>query len=346
MKKGLRIIINLLILLVVAGFVWYMISSFNKDEVSYAMTDTEQDMDVFVSPYTKEASFETPENICAMELVDNKIYLTAMNSVMIYDLVGTLLNRFEVNGIVSYESDDDFSDGIGIAGGAISETVNKSSDAVANVAGETLNDAGGVRDIAIKENLIYLLFPTSIKVYSHEGLEVKAWEACSDNSNYCSLTLTSDYVFVTDADNKNICKYTIDGNFIDFINSPRGFVIPSYSFDIDIWNDTIYCVNSGRQQIETYTLDGDFIASFGHPGGQPGAFAGCCNPTHILFTNEGDILTSEKGNPRICVFEKNGRLKNLLLNSKMLGGGSNAYDIKMSNDKLYVALNKTVSVFR
>ena len=342
MKKGLRIIINVLILLVVSGFVWYMISSFNKDEASYAMTETEQDMDVFVSPYTKETSFEAPDNICALELDDNKIYVATMNSVLIYDLTGTLLNRFEVSGLVNYESDD-FSDGTGIVD-AVSETAGKS--ATANVAGGTLNDAVGVRDIAIRDNLIYLLFPTSIKVYSHEGLEVKAWEACSDNSNYCSLTLASNYVFVTDADNKNICKYTTNGNFITFINSPRGFVIPSYSFDIDAWNDTIYCVNSGRQQIETYTLNGEFIASFGHPGGQPGAFSGCCNPTHILFTNEGDILTSEKGNPRICVFEKNGRFKNLLLNSKMLGGGSNAYDIKISNEKLYVALNKTVSVFK
>ena len=345
MGKGLRIIINVLILLVVASFVRYMISSFSKDEASYAMTETEQDMDIFVSPYAKETSFEVLESICALELVDDKIYVATMNSVLIYDLMGTLLSRFEVSGIVNYESGD-LSAGTGIIGEAAGETVGKSAGAAADRAGKTSNNAVGVRDIAIRENLIYLLFPTSLKVYSHEGMEVKAWEACSDNSNYCSFTLASDYVFVTDADNKNICKYTTDGNFITFINSPRGFIIPSYSFDIDTWNDTIYCVNAGRQQIETYTLNGEFIASFGHPGGQPGAFAGCCNPSHILFTNEGDILTSEKGNPRICAFEKNGRFKNLLLNSKTLGGGSNAYDIKICDDKLYVALNKTVSVFK
>ena len=321
MKKELRIIINVLILLVVAGFVWYMISSFSKEKPSYNPAETEQQNEVvFVSPYTKSLSFEVPEKICALELVDDKIYVAAMNSVMIYDLSGTLMNRFVVSGVVDYGGND----------GA-----------------ETGADAGGdVRDLTVMDSLIYVLFPTSIKVYSLDGQEVNAWEACSFNSNYCSMTLASDFVFVTDAENKNICKYTTDGNFITFIESPRGFVIPSFSFDIATWNDTIYCVNSGRQQIEMYTLDGNFIASFGHPGGQPGAFAGCCNPSHILFTNEGDILTSEKGNPRICVFEKNGRFKNLLLNSKVLGGGSNAYDIKINSDKLYVALNKTVSVFK
>ena len=302
MRKGLRIVINILILLVVAGFVLYMISSLNNEEVLYSSSETEQqDNEVFVSPYKKEASFEVSDIISAFELVDSKLYIATNSSVMIYDLSGTLLNRFEVG--------------------------------------------TGTRDIVVSDNLVYLLFPASIKVYSPEGREVNAWRACSDNSNYCSLTLVSDYVFVTDADNKNICKYTVDGNFIKFIHSPRGFVIPEFSFDIDAWNDTIYCVNAGRQQIETYTLNGDFIASFGHPGGQPGAFAGCSNPAHILFTAEGEILTSEKGNPRICIFEKNGRFKSQLLNNRMLGGGSNAYDLKICDDKLYIALNKTVSVF-
>ena len=319
MGKGLRIIINILILLIVIGFVWYMISSLSMEKSSYTMAETEQqDEVVFVSPYTKSLSFEVPEKICALELVDDKIYVAAMNSVMIYDLSGALMKRFVVSGVVDYGSDDEV---------------------------ESADAGGSVRDIAVMDNLIYVLFPTSIKVYSLEGQEVNAWEACSFNSSYCSMTLTSDFVFVTDAEDKNICKYTIDGNFVTFIDSPRGFVIPSFSFDIATWNDTIYCVNSGRQQIETYTLNGDFIASFGHPGGQPGAFAGCCNPAHISFTSDGDILTSEKGNPRVGIFEKNGRFKSQLLNSKMLGGGSNAYDIKISNEKLYVALNKTISVF-
>ena len=332
MRKGLRIIINILILLVVAGFVWYMISSLSKEEVLYSGAEAEQQgQDVFVSPYTKESSFIVPENINALELSDNKIFIATTNSVMIYDLSGTLMGSFKVSGIISYEDGDELSDVTDMG----SEAINEDAGSVA-----------GVRDIVVSDNLIYLLFPTSIKVYSLEGLEVNAWKACSDNSNYCSLTLTSGFVFVTDAENKNICKYTIDGNFIKFIHSPRGFVIPNFSFDIDTWNDTIYCVNAGRQQIEKYTPDGDFIASFGHPGGQPGAFAGCCNPAYILFTAEGDMMTSEKGNPRICLYEKNGRFKSLLLNSKILGGGSNAYDIKISNEKLYVALNKTVSVFK
>ena len=301
MGKGLRIIINILILFIVIGFVWYMISSLSNEESLYPETE-QQDKEVFVSPYTKETSFDVLDNICAFELADNKIYIATMNSVMIYDLSGRLLTSITVR--------------------------------------------SGVRDIAVNNNLIYILFSTNIKVYSTEGQEVNDWEACSDNSNYCSLTITSGFVFVTDADNKNICKYTTDGNFVTFIHSPRDFIIPNFSFDIDTWNDTIYCVNAGRQQIETYTLNGDFIASFGHPGGQPGAFAGCCNPAYISFTPEGDILTSEKGNPRICIFEKNGRFKSLLLNNKMLGGGSNAYDIKICNDKLYVAQNKTVSVFK
>ena len=91
MKKELRIIINVLILLVVAGFVWYMISSFSKEKPSYNSVETEQQNEVvFVSPYAKEYSFEVQENICALELVDDKIYVAAMNSVI--DRKSTRLN--------------------------------------------------------------------------------------------------------------------------------------------------------------------------------------------------------------------------------------------------------------
>ena len=96
------------------------------------------------------------------------------------------------------------------------------------------------------------------------------------------MALTGDFVFITDAQNKNIVKYSREGNFKTFIDSPRDFIIPSYSFDILSYNDTLYCVNSGRHLIESYTLDGDFIAAFGGSGTEHGFFAGCCNSYNFV----------------------------------------------------------------
>ena len=202
-----------------------------------------------------------------------------------------------------------------------------------------------VRDITIGEKNIYVLYPSFIEVYSTEGELTNQWEACSELSDYCSFALAGDFVFVTDAANKNICKYTKEGHFVKFIHSPYNFIIPSYSFDIESKNDTIYCANSGRHLIEAYTLDGKFIAAFGGPGSEPGAFVGCCNPVYLSFSPEGELITSEKGNPRISSFERSGKFKEVLLNSKMLGGGNRAYEVRTDENQLFVAGKNKISIF-
>ena len=201
-----------------------------------------------------------------------------------------------------------------------------------------------VRDLTVGEENIYVLYPSFIEVYSTDGELIHQWEACSELSDYCSFTLAGNFVFVTDAENKNICKYTKEGNFVKFIRSPHNFIIPSYSFDIESRNDTIYCVNSGRHLIESYTLDGEFIAAFGGPGSEPGAFAGCCNPVYLSFSSEGELITSEKGNPRISSFERNGKFKEIVLNSRLLGGGNKAYEVQADKGRLFVAGKNKISI--
>ena len=202
-----------------------------------------------------------------------------------------------------------------------------------------------IRDIKVETGRIYLLYPTEIEVFTTDGDRITGWKARRDNSDYCSFVLASDYIFVTDAGNKHICKYTKAGEFMAIILSPDGFIIPSYAFDIIHINDTIYCSNSGRHQIECYTLEGEFIASFGKSGNEAGRFAGCCNPVYLAATPNGEILTSEKGNPRISCFSHRGTFKTVLLGSKALGGGTKAYDIKVQDDKVYVAGKNVLSVY-
>lgn len=203
----------------------------------------------------------------------------------------------------------------------------------------------GARDIMADGDDIYILYSSLIEVYNKEGVRTRMWEACSDLSDYCSFCLAGGFVFVTDAENKNICKYTKEGNFARFIQSPGGFIIPSYSFDIEARGDTLYCVNSGRHKIETYTLGGDYIASFGKAGAEAGSFAGCCNPAYITLTPGGDILASEKGVPRVSSFRRDGTLKEVMLNKSYLGGGTKAYGIKTDGKQFFVAGEKTITIY-
>ena len=301
MKKTPKIIFNLTMLLVIIGFVWYMAASVNKEKLPNSAHNREAEAP-FDSPYQQVSSFELPEEINRFELRDNRLFISAGQSVYIYDTEGNQLTNFTV--------------------------------------GE------GVRDITVDGAEIYILYPARIAVFSLDGQPLRQWEAYSNRSDYCSFTLAGDALFVTDAENKYISKYDTEGYFERFIKSPAGFIIPSYSFDIDSWNDTIYCVNSGRHRIETYTIGGSFIAAFGSHGSEAGLFAGCCNPVYISFASCGTLITSEKGNPRISSFERNGKFKEMWLNSKMLGGGNKAYQVRAIDDKLLVAGNRKIMTFK
>ncbi|MDR0437065.1 MAG: hypothetical protein LBH22_02045 [Bacteroidales bacterium] len=203
----------------------------------------------------------------------------------------------------------------------------------------------GVRDIVVDHSAIYVLYPTEIILYTFNGQKKHEWQACSDNSDYCKVTTTKDYVFVTDAENKNIVQYTKKGGLVRFIRSPVGFIIPSYTFDIININDTIYTANSGRHRIESYTLNGEFITSFGKSGAQAGAFAGCCNPVYLAQTANGNILTSEKGNPRISSYGRDGKFRTILFDAEMLGGGTAAFKMQVFGENIYIASKKTISVY-
>ena len=203
-----------------------------------------------------------------------------------------------------------------------------------------------VRDIATEDDLIYILFPARIEVYNTDGELVRDWEACSAHSDYCSFTLAPGSVFVSDAANKNLCKYTTEGNFVKFINSPNRFIIPSYTFGVTYVDGVIHCSNSGRHQVEKYSLDGEYIGAYGKPGTVAGMFCGCCNPVHLTHTSTGEIITSEKGSPRISCYGSDGQFRSVLLDDKVLGGGRVAYDVKVLDDKIFVAGKDMISTFQ
>jgi len=301
MGKNLKIIVNIAVFFLIGTFIWYVVTSVNKEELTYIELHSEADR-TFVSPYEFVSDFTLPAEVNRFEYDDGKLFISAGNDIYVYNATGEKQTSFAVK--------------------------------------------PDVRDIAVEDGNIYVLYPTFIEVYSQQGDSIHQWEACSELSDYCSLAIAGDFVFVTDAENKNICKYTKEGYFVKFIQSPRGFIIPSYAFDIVSRNDTIFCSNAGRHLVESYTLDGDFIAAFGGPGSDSGFFAGCCNPSFLTFASDGRLLTSEKGNPRISGFDRNGNFQGILLNSRLLGGGSKAYEMRSKGNFLYVAGKNKISAFK
>jgi hypothetical protein len=303
-KKRWRILLNIAVILTVAGFVAYMFLSVNEQLNDTVATSERAFDNDFVSPCTLETSFTVPQDIRHFKIIDNLIYIVTDDSVNIASIDGSRISAFAI------------------------DASKKNAD------------------IAVDDGEIYLLGYQEINVFNKYGSLVNTFEACSNNSLFASIALTEDYMFITDAENLNINKFTRKGDFAGFIESVHRFVIPTGEFDIEAFNDTVYCVNSGRRLIESYLPDGRFLASFGVPGSAPGAFSGCSNPASIIFTSDGRLLTSEKGNPRVCLYERSGRFIEMLLNARMLGGGHEAYEIQVSENKLFVAYRKEIKIFK
>ena len=66
----------------------------------------------------------------------------------------------------------------------------------------------------------------------------------------------------------------------------------------------------------------------------------------ITPANGGELLTSEKGIPRVSCYDKEGKFRSVLLDSKALGGGHTAYDVRIMKDRLIVAGGDKISVFQ
>jgi len=298
MDKSIKVAVNIVIFLIVIGFIIYVLRPDGDEKQVLIQNPAAQTFD---SDYQLRASFDVKDSVVAFELHGTRLYVAGKESISIYNFRGKQLSSFKIK--------------------------------------------ANVRDIAISHKRLFVLYPAFIENYSLNGDSLNAWDACSELSDYSSFTITNDFVFVSDVGHKNICKYTREGHFVQFIESPDKFITPSHFFDITHKNDTIYCANPGRHRVESYSLNGEFIAAFGHAGSDGGAFAGCCNPSYIHFDQQGRLLTSEKGNPRISHYAQSGGFKQILLNQSMLGGGHLPYQIKTLDNKLVTAVKYQIKVF-
>jgi DNA-binding beta-propeller fold protein YncE len=202
-----------------------------------------------------------------------------------------------------------------------------------------------VRDIATCDKYIYVLFDNCIEMYSANGTLLNSIKPTDIKHDFCSIAISSGYIYATDVANKNICKFSIEGNFIKSFQSPKGFLVTNYSFDIAYSNKKIYCINPGKRKVEIFDTTGNYLGSFGASQEDGGMFHGYYNPIYIATTSTGEIISSEKGHPQIACYSEEGDYRNTLIDTDTIGGGNMAYDIKINKNKIYVANDNIISTY-
>ncbi|MHB9031118.1 MAG: NHL repeat-containing protein [Candidatus Latescibacterota bacterium] len=174
--------------------------------------------------------------------------------------------------------------------------------------------------IAVDKNGdIYLGMTGHIEVWDRKGAKKAHWKDSGDNAMLTSIVVTDDCVYAADAGNRILRKYDKNGNEMVEIGGENadkdipGCVVPGRFFDVDIDPDGfIWLVNPGRHTLENYTPEGDLRSSWGVYSMEIEGFCGCCNPSHITILDDGRFITSEKGIPRVKVYDRLGNLESVV----------------------------------
>lgn len=160
---------------------------------------------------------------------------------------------------------------------------------------------------------VYVGLRDHIEVFDSDGQRVASWPSHGPKAQLTSIALAEEDVFVADAGGRVVVRCDLDGNRIAEIgqkderrNIP-GFSIPSPYFDVAMAPDGLLrVVNPGKHLIEAYTFDGDRELAWGKRSIGVEGFCGCCNPCNIALLPDGQVVTAEKGIPRVKLYTAGG----------------------------------------
>lgn len=176
------------------------------------------------------------------------------------------------------------------------------------------------RAIAVADDgTVYVALTTRILTFGRDGKALGAWgvegTGPGELGHVTSISVSGAHVLVADWKKLCIQRFTSTGRFVNLIGKRDdakklvGLLAPSAHLDFDV--DTagnVVVGNCGRLRVETYAMDGTLVSAWGKPGFAAERFAPCCNPSNLALMHDGNVVTAEKGLPRVKVYDRTGKL--------------------------------------
>lgn len=159
------------------------------------------------------------------------------------------------------------------------------------------------------EGGILLGMRTRVEVLGADGAKMESWEYLGERGYITAIAANETDVYVADAGNRALLRYDRQGKRLGRFdgkhesNEMAGFVVPSPYFDVAFDpQGALWAVNPGKHGLEQYRENGEMVTSWYRSSIELEGFAGCCNPIHIAFRNDGLLVTLEKGLSRVKVY--------------------------------------------
>jgi hypothetical protein len=145
-----------------------------------------------------------------------------------------------------------------------------------------------------------------VEVLDPQGNPLAEWESLGGQRFITSIAAQEDSVYVADAGRRVVLRYDWQGKLLaqigqkDLARDIPGLEVPSPYLDLALTPEgDLWVTNPGKLGLERYRENGDIVTSWYHPTLELHGFSGCCNPTQIAFTPQGDLITGEKGIVRL-----------------------------------------------
>lgn len=200
--------------------------------------------------------------------------------------------------------------------------------------------------VAVDENRqVWIGMRHFVVMYDSNGTLVKRWNSFGENAVITSLAVSGENIYVADAGNRIVYHCNSNGQLEQKIGEKDehkgipGFIIPSPYFDVAIDdNGFLWAANTGRHMFENYTNDGSLRTSWGVTSFKIEGFSGCCNPAHFAILDDNSFVTSEKGMPRIKLYDQHGQFIGVVAAPASFDG-SLAPDIAVDKQHRVIALD-------
>lgn len=194
------------------------------------------------------------------------------------------------------------------------------SDGKAHLSWETPAPAHGVA--LDGEGNVFVALRSEVRKYGPAGDLLASWDGTARGRRgfrYIASLAVSEYdLYVGDSGRRRVLRFDTTGDFIAEIGGPDGkgdvgIVSPSMFLGVAVGEGgEVVFGNHGRMMVEWCAPDGRLLRRWGRAGMDPEGFCGCCNPVHIALAPGNQVVTVEKGLPRVKVHSSEGELLSLM----------------------------------
>jgi len=202
---------------------------------------------------------------------------------------------------------------------------------------------------------LYVGLRDHVEVFDAAGQSLGSWDKLGPRAFLTSIIVTKNDVFVADAGNSVVLRYDLAGQLVGRIGEKDadrdipGFYVPSPYFDLAMAPDGLLrVVSPGRLRVEAYTPDGDLEFWWGEASTAIDGFSGCCNPVNFALVPDGGFVTTEKGLPRVKIYDISGAFRSVVAGADALNtvGLGIVFDVAVDSQGRIFLLDPIKRAFR